>query len=221
MSALHRFLVEFDLDGSALPRGAWPLLGRAPVAAEPGPDPEPEPLSAPEEVEPAVDRVAEAVAAALAEAGVAHAAALSALAERHAAEMERARATWAVAEGTTLAEGLRAGCAALEAALAEGVATALEPLVGEALRVAAVAQLREAIADLVLAGTGGTITVAGPQDVLDALRTALSGAGLSEDGMDFTPSEAAEVTVKADNSAIETRLDAWASALRRRMGDTE
>ncbi len=219
MSALHRFLVEFDIDGPALPRGAWPLLRRAPVPADV--EPEPEPAAEPEAVEPAVDRVADAVAAALAEAEAAHATALAALAERHAAELDEARASWAAAEGASLAEGLRAGCAALEEKLAEGVAAALEPLVGEALRVAAVARLRDAIADLVLAGTGGTVTVAGPGDVLDALRAALSAAGLAEDGMDFAPSEAVEVTVRADNSTIETRLEAWASALRRRMGDTE
>ena len=215
MSALHRFLVEFDLDRPTLPRGAWPLLGREVLPVEI------EPETVPDDPEPAVDLVAEAVAAALAEADAAHAAALAALAERHAAERDEARAAWAAAEGEALADGLRAGCAALEAALADGVAAALEPLLDEALRIAAVAQLRDAIGDLVLAGTGGTIAVAGPQDLLDGLRASLSRVGIAEDGIRFAPSEAAEVTVKADNSTIETRLEAWASALRRRMGDTE
>lgn len=215
MSALHRFLVEFDLDRPTLPRGAWPLLGREVLPVEI------EPETVPDDPEPAVDLVAEAVAAALAEADAAHAAALAALAERHAAERDEARAAWAAAEGAALADGFRAGCAALEAALADGVAAALEPLLDEALRIAAVAQLRDAIGDLVLAGTGGTIAVAGPQDLLDGLRASLSRVGIAEDGIRFAPSEAAEVTVKADNSTIETRLEAWASALRRRMGDTE
>ncbi|RYC30486.1 hypothetical protein D3273_18285 [Lichenibacterium minor] len=215
MSALHRFLVEFDLDRPTLPRGAWPLLGREVLPVEI------EPETVPDDPEPAVDLVAEAVAAALAEADAAHAAALAALAERHAAERDEARAAWAAAEGEALADGLRAGCAALEAALADGVAAALEPLLDEALRIAAVAQLRDAIGDLVLAGTGGTIAVAGPQDLLDSLRASLSRVGIAEDGIRFAPSKAAEVTVKADNSTIETRLEAWASALRRRMGDTE
>lgn len=217
MSALHRFLVEFDLDRPSLPRGAWPLLGRDVLPVEIEPEPEVEI----EELVPAVDPVAEAVASALAEAEVAHAAALDALAERHAAERDEDRAAWAAAEGAALADGLRAGCAALEAALADGVAAALEPLLDEALRVAAVAGLRDAIADLVLAGTGGVIAVAGPQDLLDGLRASLSRVGIAEEGVRFAPSEAAEVTVKADNSTIETRLEAWASALRRRMGTME
>ena len=100
------------------------------------------------------DPVAEAVAAALAEAEAAHAAALAAAAERHAADLAEARLRWAADEGRSLAEGFRAAIAALEEALAEGAGAVLEPLIGEALRVAAVAELRRAIGDLVLCRHG-------------------------------------------------------------------
>lgn len=217
MSALHRFLVEFDLDRPGLPRGAWPLLGRDPepgaldeevVEGEPPPPPEPE-----------VDRVAEAVAAALAGAEADHHAALADLAARHAGDLAEARARWAAEEAAPLAEGFRQGLAALEGALAEAAGAALEPLIGEALRVAAVADLSRAIADLVTGGTGGRIAVRGAADLVVALAAALTAAGIDAAAVDFTPSEAAEIIVTADNSGIETRIGAWAEALRRRLGE--
>ncbi len=228
MSALHRFLVEFELDDPATPRGAWPLLGRDPTPPEaanaeaglvdgadddwgraPGEFAEPLPT----------DPVAEAVASALAEAEVAHAAALAAAAEDHALALAEARLRWAAEEGQALAEGFRVATAALEERLAEGAGAALEPLIGEALRVAAVAELRRAVGDLVLCGTGSGIAVSGPADLVSALQAALAEAGTEIRALDFTAAETAEVTVTSDASTIETRLGAWARTLQRRLGN--
>ncbi|MGI3904054.1 MAG: hypothetical protein ACRYGP_23140 [Janthinobacterium lividum] len=228
MSALHRFLVEFDLDGPTTPRGAWPLLGRdpAPPAAA---NSEAGPLGGPTDVFGSAtddlaeslwaDPVAEAVAAALAEAEVAHAAALAAADDRHAAQLAEARLCWAADEGRVLAEGLQAAVATLEQTLAEGVGAAIEPLIGETLRVAAVAELRRAVGDLVLCGSGSRIAVSGPADLLEALQAALAEAGTELRGLDFTAAHATEVTVTSDTSTIETRLGAWARTLQSRLGD--
>lgn len=230
MSALHRFLVEFDLDGPATPRGAWPLLGRdptPPAAADSdagllgfGDDDGEAELGEPLAGAMGIDPVAEAVAAALAEAEVAHAAALAAAAEQHAADLAEARLQWVAAEGQVLADGLRAAVAAMEETLAEGAGAALEPLIGETLRVAAMAELRRAVGDLVLCGTGSRIAVAGPADLLEALQAALAEAGTDIRALDFiAAANTAEVTVTSDTSTIETRLGAWARTLQHRLGD--
>lgn len=221
MSALHRFLVEFDLDRPGLPRGAWPLLGRdpEPAADEDAADDLPA-LSPPEpEVDGVAEAVAAAVAAALAEAEADKAAALAALAALHAVDLEEARARWTAEEAAPLAEGFRQGLAALEDALAEAAGAALEPLIGEASRIAAIADLSRAVADLVTNGTGGRIAVRGAPDLVVALESALAAAGVDTAAIDFTPCEAVEVVVTADNSGIETRLDAWVQALRHRLGE--
>lgn len=233
MSALHRFLVEFDLDGPTTPRGAWPLIGRDPtpqatnseaglldVAGDDlGGGDVGDGLDAPASDMLWADPVAEAVAAALAEAEATHEAALAAADERHAADLAEARLRWAADEGQVLAEGFRAAMAALEETLAEGAGAALEPLIGEALRVAAVTELRRAIGDLVLCGTGSRIAVSGPADLVAALQAALAEAGTEIRTLDFTESETAEVSVTSDASTIDTRLDAWARTLQLRLGD--
>jgi hypothetical protein len=221
MSALLKFLVEFEVARPGTVPEALPDLGGDLVPL----DPEEAPALdlaldldlAP--LEPQVDPVAEAVAAALAEAAVAQAAALEQLAERHAADLAEARARWVAEEAAPLADGFRQAMAALEETLADAAGAALEPLVGEALRLVTVRELRAAIADLVTAGLGGRIALSGQADLIDALVQALSEAGIDVGLMDIMHGDTAEVSVMADNSAIETRLGAVTDALQRRLGD--
>lgn len=221
MSAMRRFLVDFD----AMPPAAPP----APRAALPGavrplfgvePEPEVELPAAEPEVDRIGEAVADAVAEALAEAGAAHAAAAAEAAARHAAEMADARERWAAEEGAALAAGFRSAVEALGGALGEAAAAALEPLLGDAARRRAVDGLRDAVADLLLADAGGAVAVSGPVDLLDALRAALEAAGVGTGDMGFAASESAEVVVTAGNSRIETRLAAWAEALGRGLAGT-
>ena len=221
MSALLKFLVEFEVERPGTVPAAPPDLGGHLALLDPVDEPAPDlafdidiaPL------EPPVDPVAEAVAAALAEAETAHAAALEALAERHAADLVEARARWAAEEAVPLADGFRQALASLEETLGDAAGAALEPIVEEALRLVAVRELRAAITDLVTAGLGGRIAVSGPADLIDALVLALSEAGIDAAAMDITHGNTAEVSVVADNSAIETRLGAVTEALQRRLGD--
>ena len=221
MSALLKFLVEFEVERPGTVPAAPPDLGGHLALLDPADE------SAPDlafdidiaPLEPPVDPVAEAVAAALAQAETAHAAALEALAERHAADLVEVRARWAAEEAVPLADGFRQALASLEETLGDAAGAALEPIVEEALRLVAVRELRAAIADLVTAGLGGRIAVSGPADLIDALVLALSEAGIDAAAMDITHGNTAEVSVVADNSAIETRLGAVTEALQRRLGD--
>lgn len=222
MSALRRFLVDFDAlpPPSATPPSVQPAFDAEPSlgAFEAGSDALSLDFAADSAVDSTVGSQAEAVTAALAEAEATHAAALAALSDSHAAELAEARASWSAGEGAALAEALRSAVADLGETIGEAAASALEPLLGDAARAQAVDGLRTAIADLVLAGTGGSIAVTGPDDLLASLRAALDEAGIGTDGMSFNEGETAEVVVTADNSRIETRLDAWAAALGRRLG---
>ena len=207
MSALRRFLVDFDAPVPGFHHPVSITFGDESPVEEIEEDP----------AEPARDLVAEAVAAALSEAAAGHAVALAELSAGHAAALAEARALWVVGEGTALAEGFHAAVARMGEALGDAAAAALEPLLGNAARALAVDGLRAAIGDLVLAGTGGAIAVAGPADLLQGLRVALGAAGTGMDGLSFVEAESAEVVVTADNSRIETRLGAWALALGRRL----
>lgn len=221
MSALLKFLVEFEVERPGTVPAAPPDVGGDLALLDPVDEPAPDLAFDIDMVppEPPVDPVAEAVAAALAEAGTAHAAALAALAERHAADLVEARARWAAEEAVPLADGFRQALASLEETLGDAAGAALEPLVEDALRLVAVRELRAAIADLVTAGLGGRIAVSGPADLIDALMLALGEAGIDPAALDVTHGSTAEVSVVADNSAIETRLGAVTEALQRRLGD--
>ena len=207
MNALRRFLVDFDAPAPDV---------QLPVTMSFDDDPSVGEFEA-DLAEPPPDLVAEAVAAALSAAESAHAAALADLAAGHAAELAEARALWAAEEGGALAEGFRAAVARMGEALGDAAAAALEPMLGDAARALAIDGLRVAIGDLVLAGTGGAIAVAGPADLLEGLQAALAEAGTAMDRMTFAEAESADVVVTADNSRIETRLAAWARALGRRL----
>ena len=219
MSALLKFLVEFEVERPGTVPEAPPDVGGELVPLEPVEELGSDLALDLAPLEPQVDPVAEAVAAALAGAEVAHAAALEQLAERHAADLAEARARWVAEEAAPLADGFRQAMAALEETLSDAAGAALEPLVGEALRLVTVRELRAAIADLVTAGLGGRIALSGQADLIDALLLALSEAGIDVGLMDVTHGDTAEVSVMADNSAIETRLGAVTDALQRRLGD--
>ena len=221
MSALLKFLVEFEVERPGTVPAALPDVGGDLALLDPVDEPAPDHAFDTDLalLELPVDPVAEAVAAALAEAETAHAAALEALGERQAAELAEARARWIAEETVPLANGFRQALASLEETLADAAGAALEPLVGEALRLVAVRETRAAISDLVTAGLGGRIAVSGPADLVDALAVALSDAGIDTAAIDITHGHTAEISVVADNSAIETRLGAVTDALQRRLGD--
>ncbi len=88
----------------------------------------------------------------------------------------------------------------------------------DVVKAAALRELRQAIATLTAGGSTAKIEVAGPEDLVEALRTALDAAGSDTSGMAFAPSQEAEVTVTADNSTIRTRLAEWAACFEGSLG---
>lgn len=133
-----------------------------------------------------------------------------ALLEKHKADLEQAltaaRKTWCEAEGPKLAEQLLAAIGDMHNSVAESVERVLTPFVGEAVREEAVRQLRTAVDDLIATNRGISIEVSGPEDLLDAMRASLSGAGVA---VSYIVNEASDVQIKAGGSIVETRIAAW------------
>ncbi len=240
MSAIARFLVEFELSPSLSPADplSTPFASLDHATAIEGLDDvfglasEPETGDfapdgafgvaateiAPHEPSSADTSVAEAVAAAVATAEAGFSERIAALEEEHARARAEDRARWVRAEGSTLAEGFRTATAAIEEHIGEAVAAVLEPLVAGVLKGAALRELRQTIATLAASGSSAKLEVTGPEDLVEAVRAAIDADGGDTSGMTFTPSEEAEVTVTADNSTIRTRLAEWAVCFESSLG---
>ncbi|ACA17630.1 conserved hypothetical protein [Methylobacterium sp. 4-46] len=207
-----RYLPDFSAETSAAAE-AEPLavlLRSARRSAEPPPPPPPA------EDREALLREAEERGRRLgrAQAAAETAAALdAALAESQAvadAQMRESRRAWAEEEGQVLAAALIRATGEIEARLAARLAHLLLPVLGEAVRARAVAELRDAIARLLADAAKPAVRVSGPQDLLDALAAAL---GPQAQGIAFAPAQGADVTVTAEDAVIESQLAAWTGLL--------
>ncbi|MDR7040051.1 hypothetical protein J2X36_004831 [Methylobacterium sp. BE186] len=127
-----------------------------------------------------------------------------------AARFEAARRRWTETEAEALAAGFSAALRALDSGLTERIARLLVPVLTDALRRRALAELGAALARLLADPHHAAIRVSGPQDLLDALAARLGPLGAS---VAFAPAALAEVQVSADQTVIETQLGAWTRLL--------
>lgn len=141
--------------------------------------------------------------------------ALAAKLEQSAAEFQERlrgdRQVWAAEEGAKLAQGLARGLIELEQRVGEAVALLLKPFLPVAVREKAVAELSRQIKTLVAGDSAVALSISGPADLLQAVRSALP-PGLSS--VDFEENDDCEIHVRADGTLIETRLRAWLEDLR-------
>ncbi|TGE00659.1 hypothetical protein [Methylobacterium nonmethylotrophicum] len=120
--------------------------------------------------------------------------------------LAEARRHWSEAEAEALADGFSAALRALDAALSERIARLLVPILTDALRRQAVAELSGALTRLLAEPQAATIRVSGPEDLLAALAARLGPLAAA---VSFAPAETPEVQVSADQTVIDTRLGAW------------
>jgi hypothetical protein len=123
-------------------------------------------------------------------------------AEQHAAE----RALWVGEQAEQLALRLASAVETLETRIADTVGRILTPFLGAELRRQSVESLAESIGTLLSGGGCSTLRIAGPEDLLAALRERLGACPVA---IDWQPGERAEVTVCADDSIIETEIQSW------------
>ena len=133
--------------------------------------------------------------------------------ERAAAEARlRAEQTrWAAEEGARLAQSLSGAIEALAERLADQAGRLLEPFVEARILARALAELRQALGQLLAGGEGAGVRVCGPADLLAALR---EGAGASAAAVEFVEAEGIDVRIVAADSIIESRLAEWMERLR-------
>jgi flagellar biosynthesis/type III secretory pathway protein FliH len=133
-----------------------------------------------------------------------------ALLEEQRAALEQAlvaaRQTWCEEEAPKLAEQLMAAIGEMRDCIAGSVERVLTPFVSQSVRQEAIRQLRATIDDLIAANRGISLEVSGPEDLLDAMRSSLSNAGVA---VSYIVNEASDVQIKAGGSIVETRIAEW------------
>ncbi len=138
-------------------------------------------------------------------------------AEAAEARLAEARRHWSEAEAAALADGFSAALRALDAALSDRIARLLVPVLTDALRRRAVAELSGALARLLAEPQAANVRVSGPEDLLAALAARLGPLAAA---VSFTPAETAEVQVSADQTVIDTQLGAWARLIAAAVAET-
>lgn len=147
--------------------------------------------------------------AGLAEGQAAMAEQLARLQVEHAAALECARQTWADEVAATLAAQLPPALDAIGTEVADTVGRLLRPFLAVELRDAASRALIEQITPLLAGADGPLVRVAGPRALVEALRRVFP----PERAATFEENDAAEVTILAGETMIETRIDAWIARL--------
>jgi len=186
------YLTEFGSGGS---RPALAMVGRRDRFSE-------------EEI--AAARIAEAHASGLESGKAAAMAASEANLEEQRAQFARQlvaeREAWAAQEAQKLGVQLTAGLRALEAQIADAAARVLAPFLEARLCHQAIADLRADLEVLLTRDASLSVSIAGPEDLLQALRDQLSGESCSAT---YVANGACDVRITADQAILETRLAAW------------
>ena len=116
------------------------------------------------------------------------------------------REAWAAQEGGKLAAQLTAGLRAVEAQIADATARVLAPFLEARLCHQAVADLRADLEILLAKDANLSLSLAGPEDLLQPLRKDLADKTCS---VTYIANDECDVRMSADQTLLETRLAAW------------
>lgn len=211
---LARYLKDFGTPPRPRPSVLSPSAFAGPEEAV-----TPDALFAAASVEPPVDVAAERAEAfaegraeAEAELSARHAADVAALKEAHAAELAALKARYEADYAGALARCFSTMAGEAADLVAAQVAPVLAPLLSEALTKRAVAHLAAMVAAGLQADEGLTITVKGPGNLFEQLKS-----HFSEPAPVFRHVEAEDVdlTVEFGETVLVTRMAAWADTVRK------
>lgn len=200
-AGLVRFLPDFE------------MAGRAPISVATGaarPNAEPRQPAIDLEAERAAAR-AEGAAAARAELSLRHAAEREAADHRHAAELLALRAELESLAANAVPQAVAARTEELAGLIAADVAQVLAPLIDDAVRARILAELSGEIRAALELKAAGQINVTGPERLMTALRDTL---GADAERLTIRHADHIDIEVAIDRTRLETRLSAWADALR-------
>lgn len=151
--------------------------------------------------------ILEARAAAQVETDAALAAQAAAFEKKLAAERQK----WAAEQGALLGQLLSSSMDDLERRIADQASRILVPIISEQSRVKAIEELSALLNSLLAKGEYAKVSVSGPNDLISAMEGRLG----AYEGVSFSVTESVDVTVRADETIIETQLGAWANAIER------
>jgi hypothetical protein len=142
------------------------------------------------------------------------AATVAGLGEEHARELADAREAWVSAEADKLAHQLAAGLNDLEVRLTDATARVLAPVLQAEVAGQAIADLSSELARLLANAADVSLSISGPEDLLEALRARLADqlAGKTV-SVDYRQSEEPDVRIVAGQTVLETRLGVWAAKI--------
>lgn len=120
----------------------------------------------------------------------------------HDAHLAEERRRWATTEAEALGHALKQGFADLEGALAHSLSEVLRPLLPKLAMERAIEEVSGAVRTLLLADVNGAIRISGPEDLLDAIRTACG----DHPALAFQVSDQADVSVSAGETTIQSHM---------------
>lgn len=99
----------------------------------------------------------------------------------------------------------------LEAKIAQVVARVLEPLVVNVMQKQAIATFVEQLSSVTSDSRRPTLRISGPSDLLEAVRAKLGVRSIS---IEFRTTQAADISIIADQVVLETQIKLWAERLK-------
>jgi len=131
---------------------------------------------------------------------------------RSAVRLGEERAKWSDQQAVAIVNGFGAACRELETNIANSVARILQPFLADAVRDKAVEALVEQISALTCSSPVPVFRISGPGDVLERVRAQLQAAGRT--GVEYQQDATLEIRVVADQTVIETQMQAWTARLK-------
>lgn len=126
--------------------------------------------------------------------------------ERLAAEREK----WVATQSEVIVGRFEESFQALETTVSSLVAQVLKPFVADALKTSVLEDLSSVLKELIAKGRASHLRIAGPEDLLAALKQKLA----DHSGVEYVPSATGELEIEADRTLLETRLSEWRRQLR-------
>jgi hypothetical protein len=209
-AAIAKLLPQFDANGRTRP-------AEKPKVPEPAAKPkeirrEQPPAPAPKAEAPQANLLDEAYrrgyAAGLAEGN----AGLAEERVRSAVRLGEERAKWSDQQAVAIINGFSTACRELETNIASSVARILQPFLADAVRDKAVEALIEQISTLTCSSPVPVFRISGPGDLLERVKAQLETARRT--GIEYQIADTLEIRVVADQTVIETQMQAWTARLK-------
>ena len=209
-AAIGKLLPQFDMNGRVKP-------AEKPKVPEPAAKPkeirrEPQPAPASKAEAPQANLLDEAYrrgySAGLAEGN----AGLAEERVRSAVRLGEERAKWSDQQAVAIINGFSTACRELETNIASSVARILQPFLADAVRDKAVTALIEQISALTCSSPVPVFRISGPGDLLERVKAQLETARRT--GIEYQIADTLEIRVVADQTVIETQMQAWTARLK-------